>query len=172
MYDGPLMSISSARGAHANAIVAEQMLQDLAETGGDVGAVAVILDELVNDIEIVEERTQSEQTFAHAKAAQTQTEELIEMLKNLETRPVQDMIAVAASLRAGISGLVDSETENGYLARQNVTEKVNQLQFTKSMITVICLGLGGDDFGLRVMARVTRHPFGQRGDGTGGGRRA
>ena len=142
LYDGPMMAISFARSAHSNALVAGHQADALESASGvlDIDALELALDDLITDLEVVAERSQSTQTLQLVDdilpIAQSALEAVIALIEEDEPLPAN----YAETLRGfadQISTMVDSEAEYGYLVRERViASERNTLVWAGTFIAV------------------------------------
>ena len=128
IYDGPTMSIGFAQSARGNAAVAihEGHLYSTNHPNADPDALDIALDDLLTDLEVVAERSQSDTSKALLIELLPEVEEIygsvIESIED-ETPLSDDVPTRLAEMSKVTSEIVDAESEFGYLARERILEE-------------------------------------------------
>ena len=128
IYDGPTMSIGFAQSARGNAAVAihEGHLYSTNHPNADPDALDIALDDLLTDLEVVAERSQSDTSKALLIELLPEVEEIygsvIESIED-ETPLADDVPTRLAEMSKVTSEIVDAESEFGYLARERILEE-------------------------------------------------
>ncbi len=161
IYDGPMMAISFARSAFANAQIANHQLH-LAEAGAeafDPDALEFALDDMSTDLEVVGERGQSEKTLAIIEGAVETAEGLLdEALTAIEEEAAfaEDMDARLRVLTSEIETIVEAEAESGYLVRESVSSRTRTIMLTVGGLILAVLLLASAFAGILTRRLVRR----------------
>lgn len=143
LYDGPLMSISYARSAYTNALLARQQL----EAGvPDPDALEYAVDDLVTDLEVIAEHTLAAPTVAILETSMPKAETALEAVWDAEGDPgalPQGFAAAINELIAEISDVVDGEAEFGYLLRERSVARQQAIMLWSALFIGVCLAGSG-----------------------------